>query len=358
MEGRGKEFPVSSPPITLDQQRSMQAARARRALLTMAVVAVIVSGCVAASPQPAQSPIPAAGSPAPAHTVTPARITLYAPATTSSVPVILAAQQLSGHAGTEEAIDLTIFSNHSQANTLFLRGDVDILVTGLSVGLGFFRNGAPVQVINCNVSGLTYLVTYGRQVDSFAQLKGEPLYVPFEGSPIEETSRFFAEQEGLIWKQDIVPVYASPDSAFALLKQGKAAAAALPEPYVSLAEQEPQVHVSVSYRARWDALTGSSQGYPQVCAFARKDWIDAHPPAVARFNEELAKAILAVRRDPAAAAQQTEDALGFTQETLLSALRRTDFDLRDSDEMAQEIRRYYRIVGKPLDTSYDPFFYR
>ncbi len=139
-----------------------------------------------------------------------------------------------------ESVRLTVFSNHSQANTLFLRGDVDILVTGLSVGIGLFKNGAPIQVINCNVSGLTWLVTYGRQVSSLAELKGESLYVPFEGSPIEETSRFFAEREGLAWKQDIKPVYAASDSALALLKQGKALAVALPEPFVSLAEQEPK----------------------------------------------------------------------------------------------------------------------
>jgi NitT/TauT family transport system substrate-binding protein len=300
----------------------------------------------------------------PAHTVTPSRITVYAPSTTSSVPIILAARQLATHAGTvedpvrEEDADLTIFDNHSQANTLFLRGDVDILVTGLSVGVGFFRNGAPVQVINCNVSGLTYLVTYGRQVDSFAELKGGSLYLPFEGSPIEETSRFFAEQEGLTWNQDIKPVYAPSDSSLVLLTQGKAAAVALPEPYVSLAEQQAPVHVSISYRERWDDLTGSSHGYPQVCAFVKEDWAGAHRQTIARFNEELANAIRTVQRDPAAAAQQAEGMLGFTQETLLAALGRTDFDVRDSGEMEQEIRRYYEIVGKPLDASYGPFFYR
>ena len=234
---------------------------------------------------------------------------------------------------------------------------MDILVTGLSVGVGLFANGAPVQAINCNVSGLTYLVTYGRQVTTLAELKGESLYVPFEGSPIEETSRFFAEREGLAWKQDIKPVYAASDSALALLKQGKALAAALPEPFVSLAEQEPQVKVSFSYRDKWDALTGTDRGYPQVCAFARKDWLAAHPQAVKQLNEELAKAIDRVQRDPAAAALQTESDLGLKQETLLSALKRTDFELRQAGEMAQDVRGYYEVVGKPLGDAYGEFFY-
>jgi ABC-type nitrate/sulfonate/bicarbonate transport system substrate-binding protein len=339
----------------------MQATRAHRALLTMAVAAVIGAGCCVTVPPERNRAVEQflretqwANAREPAPTLAPSQITIYAPSTTSSVPVILAARQLAA----QEDTDLTIFDNHSQANTLFLRGDVDILVTGLSVGAGFLRNGAPVQVINCYVSGLTYLVTHGRQVNSFAELGGGPLYLPFEGSPIEETTRFFVEQEGLIWKQDIVPVYAPADSSLALLAQGKAAAVALPEPYVSLAEQQERVYVSIGYRERWDALTGSGDGYPQVCAFVKKEWADAHRQTIARFNDELAEAIRTVRRDPAAAADQTEEMLGFTQETLRSALRRTDFELRDSDEMEWEIRRYYRIVGKPLDASYDPLFYR
>ena len=42
---------------------------------------------------------------------------IYAPPTPSSIPLIIAAQNM-------KDVNLTIFSNHSQANTLFLRGDV------------------------------------------------------------------------------------------------------------------------------------------------------------------------------------------------------------------------------------------
>ncbi len=49
--------------------------------------------------------------------------------------------------------------------------------------------------------------------------------------------------------------------------------------------------------------------------------------------------------------------LGLTQETLLSALKRTDFELREARDMAEDIRGYYEVVGKPLDDAYGEFFY-
>ncbi len=59
---------------------------------------------------------------------------INAPPTPSSIPVILAARNM-------ENAEITIFSNHSQAHTLFLRDDIQMLVTGLSVGVNFFKMG-------------------------------------------------------------------------------------------------------------------------------------------------------------------------------------------------------------------------
>jgi NitT/TauT family transport system substrate-binding protein len=312
-------------------------------LVLAATAALLISGCT----MPSFSPVAATTTVASGAG---SRLVIYAPATPSSIPVIIAARHM-------ENAEITIFTNHSQAHTLFLRGDVTILVTGLSVGVEFFRDGVPVHIINSYVSGLTYLVTYGRKVDSFAEVRGQEIYIPFEGSPIEETTQFFIEQEGLTWKRDIKPVYSSFLSSVELLKQGRAANVALPEPYVSLVEKQDQVFVSLSYKQEWDALTGSAGGYPQVATFVKKDWAAAHPDLIAQVNDELANALQMIEQDPAAAVERTQAELGFPPEVLLSSLQRTDLSFSDSDKMAQEIRRYYQIIGRPLDETFDPFFY-
>lgn len=278
-------------------------------------------------------------------------LVIYAPATPSSIPILLAARHIGG-------VQVTIFSNHTQANAQFLRGDVDILVTGLSVGVDLFNNGAPVQAINSYVAGMTYLVTHGKKVERFADLKGQTIYLPFEGSPIEETTRFFIEREGLIWKQDINVAYAPFTSSVELLKQGKATAVALPEPSVSLVEQLPDLYISLSYRSLWDDATGSGSGYPQVTPFANPAWAAENPDVIRRFNEEVAAALETIQSDPIAAAAQTHDVLGLPAPVLTAALARTDFAFIHGDALSRAIRDYYRIIGKPLDESFGAFFYR
>lgn len=302
----------------------------------------------------AVSCVPIPGAPAPQGAATPSadRLVIYAPATPASIPILLAARDL-------EDAEVTIFTNHSQANAQFLRGDVDILVTGLSVGVEMFRNGAPVQVVNSYVAGMTYLVTYGRKIDRFADLKGGSIYLPFEGSPIEETTRYFAEREGLAWKNDITPIYAPFTSSVELLKQGRAAAVALPEPSVSLIAGDPNLHISLSYRALWDASTGTSRGYPQVTPFVRGEWAAAHRNLIARFNRAVDDAIREMAENPATAVAQTVEVFpGVTGETLAAALTRTDFAFTSGDVLAEEIAAYYRTVGKPIDATFNAFFYR
>lgn len=312
-----------------------------------AMVLILVSGCVALPPAP-EAASDAAASPAPAaHT----KLVVYAPATPSSIPVLIAAQHM-------DDVEITIFTNHAQANALFLRGDADILVTGLSVGVDLFKNGAPVQVIDSYVAGMTYLVTYGKKVERFADLKGQEIYLPFEGSPIEEMTRFLVEQEGLVWKTDIKPVYSPFASSVELLKQGKAGAVALPEPSVTLVEGQSEVYVSLSYRAKWDEATGTRAGYPQVTPFVMRDWAAAHPDVIARFNDEIAAALKTIQQDPAAAIEQTQAQLGLPDKVLRSSLSRTDFAFISSDALAEAIRGYYQTIGKPLDDTFDAFFYR
>jgi NitT/TauT family transport system substrate-binding protein len=304
------------------------------------IVLAIAAGCVPVAPA-----TPLAGS-------TPARkLVIYAPATPASIPVLLAARHIEG-------AEVTIFTNHAQANAQFLRGEVDILVTGLSVGLELFNNGAPVQIIDSYVAGMTYLVTRGQPVESVAELRGRSIYLPFEGSPTEEVTRFFVEQAGLQWGTDVQPIYAPFTSSVELLKQGRADVVVLPEPLVSLIEGQPDLHVSLSYRELWDTLTGSSRGYPQVTPFVTHEWAAANADLVDRFNAEIAAALKSIEADPAGAVAQTHEALSLPEPVLVAALSRTDFAYIGGAELAEAIRGYYEAIRKPLDATYDAFFYR
>lgn len=276
--------------------------------------------------------------------------TVYAPVSTSSIPVIIAVQQLSG-------VNLVLYTDQSQANAQFIRGEAEILVSGLSVGVDMYRNGVPVQVANSFVSGLSYLVTYGETYESLQELTGKSVYVPFEGSPIDQVMQYLVTANGLEWKTDVTPVYAPFESSIALLKEGKLDAVVLPEPSVSLVSDVPNVYVSLDLAGEWDEATGVVGGYPQVASFVSSEWSSAHVDTINAFNQALQTAILQVEADPSAAVDQVKEYFKIPAEKLTNSLSRTRYSYVAGEEMQSDIELYYAVIGVALDESFKGFYF-
>jgi NitT/TauT family transport system substrate-binding protein len=281
----------------------------------------------------------------------PATLRIYAPATPSSVPVLLAAEQM-------ENAEVTIFTDHAQAHTLFLRGDVDVLVTGLSVGVEFVAQGVPVQIVNSYVAGLTYLVTRDLQIADIADLQGHEVVLPFEGSPIEQVTRYFVEASGLTWGEDVVPAYSPFPSSVEMLKAGKVQIVALPEPFVSQVAGLPSVEVALSYAETWNALANSSGGYPQVGVFVHAGWATEHGAEIEAFNRALEDAVTIAQQEPVVALAAAQSVMQFPPEILTAALARTSFAPHSGAALEQQVRGYYDAIGESLDGTYESFFYR
>jgi NitT/TauT family transport system substrate-binding protein len=277
-------------------------------------------------------------------------IEIYAPASTSSIPFVLAASQ-------SDLFTVTLYNNQSQANTLFIRGEIPLFVTGLSVGQDLYKQEVPIQLVNSYVSGLSSLVTFGEPINSFNDLKGKEVYVPFQGSPIEDISAYFAAQQGLSWEEDIQPVYAPFESSVALLKEGKAAAVVLPEPFVSLLEGQENIHISISYYDEWNKNNPGDQGYPQVGMFVNTQWAAAHAQEIELINQSLQAAIRQIETDPAAAVEAVSGSYSFPPKILLNSLARMQYDMISGRDLQQQVERYDSIIGKPQDEIDAAFYY-
>lgn len=315
------------------------------------IAALTVAGCSAAQPTASVQPtaVPSAAAEQPASTRT-AKLVIAGPATPSSIPLLIAASKIDG-------AEVQVIENNSQANTSFLRGDIDILVNGLSVGVDLYRNEAPVQIVNTYVAGMSFLVTNGEKVNNFAALKGQDIYIPFQGSPIEEATSFLAGKEGLKWGEDLKPVYSPFDASVALLKQGKAKAVVLPEPFVSLVEGQPGINVSLDLYKSWNDATGQTNGYPQVAAFVKRDWAAAHAEDLAAFNAALNDAVKFTIENPDKAVAQVKGNFKQPEKILLKAVSRMHYEVLTGAAMQKSVSGYYELIGKPLDDKYKDFYY-
>lgn len=277
-------------------------------------------------------------------------VTVLAPSSTTSIPILLAAKYLPG-------MTVEIFENHPQANARFMAEEDLVLVTGLSVGFDMFKNEVPLQLINTNVTGLSYVVSCNLEINSFADLAGHEIYIPFEGSPLEETTKFFVEQAGLEYGVDVKPIYAPFETSTALIKNGEDAIVAMPQPAATAMAAQECGHLGASFYNTWNEITGDTDGYPQVGAFAKNEFVAAHPEWVVAFNQALAKAIADLQADPDTAVNEVADKFSFPARVLLKALQATRFTVQSDQDMKNAVIHYYETIGKALDESFEKIFY-
>jgi|YNPMSStandDraft_1061717.scaffolds.fasta_scaffold00027_18 ABC-type nitrate/sulfonate/bicarbonate transport system substrate-binding protein len=280
------------------------------------------------------------------------KIIIYAPATPSSIPYIIASNYLKN-------TELVVFTNHSQANAMFLKDEIQILTTGLSVGINFFNQNIPVKIINSYVAGLTSLVTYGKKIQSLTELKGKKVALPFAGSPIEEVFDFFCKKENIKMKEEIEIIYFPFASSVELLKKGEIFAVALPEPDVSNIKNLPNIFVSLSFYDLWVKYTGIKNGYPQVGTFVKANWANANLEYIKKLNFELIRAIELINNNIDMAINISQKYFeGLDKNVLKEALLNTKFYFEEKQSLENSILNYYKIIGKPLDEKFKEFFFK
>lgn len=283
------------------------------------------------------------------------KVRLLVPGTPSSIPLIIAAQDMGN-------VDIKVVHNLAQAHALFIRGDADLIVSGLSVGMKFFNQGIPVKLIASHVASLSYLI-YNRNelenVTSFTDLVGQKILFPFPGSPLEEVSRYFAKQEGLELGKDIEVGYSNFQSSVKMLRQGTTLAVALPEPFVSLALKDSNhLAIGLDFGKLWGKYNQST--YPQVVLMGKDDWLRNNSVWADQFKKRLAEAITLSQTDPIKAVNITQEYFALPKTILISALTRTKFNLQTDANLQQAVFSYYKEIGRDLDkqkqTQYDNLF--
>jgi NitT/TauT family transport system substrate-binding protein len=262
-------------------------------------------------------------------------ITVMAPDNPSSIPLILAADHIPD-------LGVKLFTNHAQAHSLFMGGKIPLLMTGYAVGESFAQRGVPVKMIASWVSGLNYLVTAEAQYESFANLKGQKIYFPFQGSPIEKLSLWLAEKEGLNIAGDLEVGYLPFVSMLEMMRQGKVRNAVMPVSSALQIVDGERYFFSFNLNDKWLQLTGSDF-YPQVCLFANtNENIDQILP---ELLVELEQACLIIENNPQKALDLIGNRLSYSPQIIRRSLELQSFELLSGKELQAAMEQYFEKSG-------------
>jgi ABC-type nitrate/sulfonate/bicarbonate transport system substrate-binding protein len=223
-----------------------------------------------------------------------------------------------------------------------LSGEVELLMTGYSVGLRRYVTEGDLVHVATPVWGVSALMT-AEEIDSWQDLRGGVIYAPFEGSPIDLYVQKALEAEDLT--DEVEVRYAPFPQSSALLAEGDADAAVLVEPIASRLEAAGAAYRFENLHEGWGRLTGGEERSPQVSFFVTDSNAQEYSDALSTFIERLDEVLGDIVAAPGGYAERYAPVLGFPEPVVEQALRNTLFDLPSASDTRQVIGLYSEMIG-------------
>ena len=215
---------------------------------------------------------------------------------------------------------IEIKTEASDVLAALVNGSVDIAALPTNAASTVYnKTNGGVEILAVNTLGCLYLTnTTGAKVNSIADLGGKTVYAPAQNPTFIFT--YLCQQNGLTVITNGTPAanevyidstsYAQPAALRDAVASGSVGLAVLPEPMVTIAVNKgaaasPAVAISVDLdlTAAWDQIPGKAGTLVQGCIVVRREFLQAHPEAVASFLAAYEQSISFLNANPTEAAK-------------------------------------------------------
>ena len=198
----------------------------------------------------------------------------------------------------------TLAGTADELTPLFVKGELDMISVPVNLGSVLYNKlDGNVTMVCVNTLGVLYILEKGGEtILSPADLKGKTIYATGKGSTPEFTLRCLLKNCGIDPDKDVTIIFKSePAEIVAEMEVMPNAVCMLPQPYVTAALGKlPDTRIALDVTEEWGKVSDTELITSAV--FVRKDFLEAHPDAVALFMEDFEDSVAFVNGSPAEAA--------------------------------------------------------
>ena len=206
---------------------------------------------------------------------------------------------------TRNAYEIAILGGPSEVVPLIVQGQVDIAAVPTNLAAVLYnQTGGGVQVIALSTMGVLHVIDATGEIGSVGDLAGRTVHLSPPGAAPEFAFNYVLRQNGLTPGMDVELVFhAEPPQIGALLAQGVAEIALLPEPFATtVVMQNDNLRHALDLSQEW-AQVSEDSALVMTAIVARTEFIAENPGAIAVFLQEYEQSVAFVNEHVAEAAQ-------------------------------------------------------
>jgi NitT/TauT family transport system substrate-binding protein len=280
------------------------------------------------------------------------KLTLVAPPGPMAIPLAYIAvnNKLADVANKTEVV---IWENPDQLKAYVAGGQGDFVTMPSNSSAIFYNKGLKLQLLDISVWNITYLIAKDPTARSFADIKGQSLVVPFQGSVPDLMFQYIAKSQGLDPQKDFKLRYAAdPTQAAQLLLSGQADNGVISEALATAtvlqtAKTERPLNRALAFDKAWMDASGGSDS-PIAGTVATASVVD-NLEVVAAFEREYQAAVQWMLDNPEEAGALVETQLpqlGLKAAVMTASLKSITWKYTTAVDARASLEAFYQDLSE------------
>lgn len=205
-------------------------------------------------------------------------------------------------AAEQSAYSFEMFTAADEIVPLIAKGEIDIALVPTNLAATLYQKiEGGVAAININAGNVLYGVASTEETLTTADLKGRTIFMTGKGTTPEWTLRYLLGKGGIAESDVQLEFKTEAAEVISALAQNPDAVGILPQPFVTSAlMQNENLHIVYNINDEWTAYSDPAVqgGTVTGVTIVRRDFLQEHPEAVARFNENQKASVAYVSENP------------------------------------------------------------
>lgn len=192
---------------------------------------------------------------------------------------------------TDNTYTFTMAVGADELTPLLVKGELDMALVPANVAAVLYnKTQGGISVIDINTLGVLYMVSGNAAIESFADLKGQTIYLTGKGTTPDYVLQYLLSANGIGTDEVTLEYRSEATEVAALLADDPDSIGLLPQPFVTVAcAQNEQLGICLSMTEEWEKVQGENgSSLVTGVTVVRNAFLQENPEAVALFLQEHA----------------------------------------------------------------------
>ncbi len=231
---------------------------------------------------------------------------------------------------------------------LLVKGELDMALVPANVAAVLYnKTEGGISVIDINTLGVLYMISGNQEIDEFADLKGQTIYLTGKGTTPDYVLQYLLKENGISLEEVSLEYRSEATEVAALLAENPQGIGLLPQPFVTVAcSQNEQLSIRLSMTDEWAKVQGESGSRLLTgVTVVRNEFLQENPEAVELFLKEHAESAAYTGTNTAETAAMCVEAGIIAKEPIAQkAIPFCNVTCIRGEEMKQALSGYFSVL--------------